>query len=493
MAAQTGNTMGADDTKAGTRVLSTLNADGTRRWINPKLSQGPLYRRRKVIGWLLIAVFVALPHIHVGGRQMFFLDVARGQFTLFGATFFRGDTLLFALTLVTIFLSIFLITAIIGRAWCGWACPQTVYLDFVFRPIDRFFDGRANKRGVAAFVSSLPGAVRGTLRLGVMLVVSFFLANTFLSYFVGSRTLLRWVTDWPWVHPAGFGFVAFVTLLMMINFAYFREQLCLIACPYGRFQSVLLDRHSIIVGYDVRRGEPRGKARRAKGDAPATVSLPVLGDCVDCGNCVTVCPTGIDIRNGLQLECINCAACIDACDTVMGKLGRAPGLIGYTSQAAVETGVRKLVRPRVFFYPALLLVLCAAIVGLLMTRGPADVRIVRGPGATFGMMPGGEVTNTARVRITNRTHAPHTYTLAAGPVEFRVPTGDLRVGPGETASETVLIVAAPEVFNGTGGHRVIPVVVRDERGVEVSSHYRLLGPERDGPVMNLADTTGSMP
>ncbi|MEM7622824.1 MAG: 4Fe-4S dicluster domain-containing protein [Planctomycetota bacterium] len=495
------------------RVLSTLNADGSRRWLNPKVVAGPIYRARRVIGFVLIAIFVTLPHLHAGGKQLFFVDIASGELTLFGMTFVRTDTLLLALGGVSVFLTVFFATAMFGRVWCGWMCPQTVYLDFLFRPIDRLFDGKRNKKGLGAAVSSLGPGSRGVLRFAVMLVCCFVLANTFLGYFVGSRNLLTWITDWPWVHPMGFGIVAFVTAAMMVDFGFYREQLCFVACPYGRIQSVMLDKRSLIVGYDAARGEPRRTARGRGGPGGHlgggdAVSLRVLsnvgdgadggrgggpgdgtGDCVGCNKCVQVCPSGIDIRDGLQLECIHCAACIDACNGVMEKLGRAPGLVRYTSQEELETGKRRWFRPRVAVYPAVLTGLVIAISAIIITKSPADVQLVRDAGLPFNVLPSGEVANQMRVRICNRTDETQTYTLSSasfeGQAELRVPGGAFTVEPGETLSQRVLVVAKPEVFAAGSGRAMLDVVVSDGEAFETVKQYRMLGPvPRDVPVVS---------
>ncbi|MEO1511082.1 MAG: 4Fe-4S dicluster domain-containing protein, partial [Planctomycetota bacterium] len=290
------------------RVLSTLNADGSRRWLDPKPVKGFFRSRRMVLAWVLIAIFNVLPHLHLDGRQLFFLNIGGGEFTFFGVTFLRTDTLLLALFAITVALSIFLATAVFGRVWCGWACPQTVYLEFLFRPIAGLFDGKS-KKGLRGAISVLPKGLRQALRWAVVVFVCFHLSNTFLAYFVGSRTVFEWSLQPPWVHPGGFAFVLFVTAAMVADFGFFREQVCFIACPYGRLQSVLLDRQSLIVGYDYNRGEPRGKFRKNRSDPrPESISLKVVGeggvataepegftepkqgDCVDCNRCVAVCP-----------------------------------------------------------------------------------------------------------------------------------------------------------------------------------------------------------
>ncbi len=456
------------------RVLSTLNADGTRRWLQPRVADGKFWKRRRILGWFLIALFVTLPHLHWQGKQLFFVNVAAGEFTIFGQTLIRTDTLLFALGLLSVFLTIFFFTALLGRVWCGWMCPQTVYLEFVFRPIDRLFNGKKTK-GLAGAIGKLPKPARAVGRFGVFFVVCFVLANTFLSYFVGSQTLRTWVLHAPTEHIAGFAFVLFVTGAMMFDFMFFREQLCIVACPYGRLQSALLDRHSLIVGYDAARGEPRGHGKPKRG-AEGDIALPQFGDCVDCGNCVSVCPTGIDIRDGLQLECIHCTQCIDACHAVMTKLGREPGLIRYASQDALQTGKWKWKRPRLAVYPAMLFAVLSLFTFLLVTKPAADVMMLRSQGLPFNVLPDGEIANQARLRITNRTTEPHTYQISSEGLTFRADREEFVVEPGETVSERVLVLADPSYFAGTAGMRVAEIEVTDDAGFRTTARYKMLGP-----------------
>ncbi|GIK20241.1 MAG: cytochrome c oxidase accessory protein CcoG [Leptolyngbya sp. PLA2] len=425
------------------RVLSTLNADGSRRWLKPKPSRGRFWRRRRAAAWLLIGLFTLLPYLKINNRPVILLDVARREFSLFGGLFYPTDTLLLALFVVGVFLTVFLLTALFGRVWCGWACPQTVYMEFVYRPIERFFEGepgRTRKRG----------AWRTPAKYAVYLLVSMFLAHTFLAYFVGVEELARWVRRSPAEHPASFLIMASVTALMMFDFCFFREQTCIVACPYGRFQSVLLDRRSLVVAYDPRRGEPRGKAKRAA----TTIALPVVsangkpaerttGDCVDCFKCVATCPTGIDIRDGLQMECIHCTQCIDACDEVMERLGRPRGLIRYGSQAGIEGERARRFRPRLLIYPCLLTAVVAGILVSLSRIEAADVTVLRGPGLPFNVLPTGEVSNQAIVRVRNRTRAEVGYEVGVPGVEgARVIAVEspLRVAAGALRSEAVSIV-----------------------------------------------------
>lgn len=501
------------------RVLSTLNADGTRRWLNPRLSKGRYWRRRLVTAWGLIALFVLLPHIYIDGRQWVLLDIAHREFTLFGRTFLPTDTLLLALTLISIFITIFLFTALLGRVWCGWACPQTVYLEFVFRPLDRFFEGHKGAAGLPGMMARLPRAPRRIARAGIYLVLSSFLAHTFLAYFVGSHQLIEWMAGPPTRHPFGVGVVVVVTIAMLFDFLFFREQLCIVACPYGRFQSVMLDRHSLIVGYDQKRGEPRGKARRAKREAnPAApdihlATLPAsalgasagaasnapppagarstetnLGDCVDCTMCVQVCPTGIDIREGLQMECIHCTQCIDACDTVMEKIGRPRGLIRYSSQAALETGRWSMIRPRAIVYPTILIAAVTALTLVAASKTGFEALLLRGRGQPFNTLPSGEITNQARLRVTNRDREARQFTLEPPKgVELLSPTEPIVVGPGAMESTDVLMRAEPVFFAGTRGVREIELLVRDDKGRARSVELRLLGPMNVRPAPETGD------
>lgn len=477
------------------RVLSTLNKDGTRRWITPRVSRGPLWRARRVLAYALIAIFVTLPWITINGKPAILLDVVRREFTLFGKTFLPTDTLLLMLLVVGTFLTVFFATAVFGRVWCGWACPQTVYMEFVFRPIERWAEGEPGR------LKTRRGMWRKVVKHLLFFGISFFLAHTFLSYFVGVEQLRQWVFESPANHPWGFAIVAIVTLLMLADFGYFREQICFIACPYGRFQSVMLDRHSLIVAYDPVRGEPRGKGRRKAGEPAGSLGESVLalrilpeeqardvmakpepGDCVDCGLCVQTCPTGIDIRDGLQLECINCAQCIDACDAVMKKIGRDPGLIRYASQTGIQTRKTRLIRPRLFFYAAILLLVAGAFTWRLATMSPANVTVLRGRGLPFNTLPSGEISNTLKLRLVNRTALEQQYTIeivSPAGAHLVLEANPMPVGPGQLKEQAMSVVAPRGVFAGRGSVDLV-LAVSDGRGLRLERTYRLLGPS--GPL-----------
>jgi cytochrome c oxidase accessory protein FixG len=454
---------------ASERVLPTLNEDGSRRWIRPKLTRGPWWRRRLALGWALIVLFTAIPYVRMGGKPLILLDVAHRQFTLFGTTFLPTDSVLLMLLLLGLFVGIFLLTAIFGRVWCGWACPQTVYMEFLFRPIERLIEGNRGRQ--MKLDREGPDARRWLKQVGFVLA-SLYLAHTFLAYFVGVDTLLRWMTEPPTRHGAAFVVVAAVTGLMMLDFGVLREQVCLVACPYGRLQSVLLDRRSLIVGYDARRGERRAR-RNARTD-PAEA----YGDCIDCAACVITCPTGIDIRDGLQMECIHCTQCIDACDVVMEKIGKPRGLIRYGSRDELEGKPGGILRARVIVYPLLMALVWGGLAYGLAHRGSADVTVLRGIGAPYGLLPDGRISNQLRVKVVNRTGEARRYAISienAPDLTLVSPDNPLEVAPGRSATASVFVMAPKSSF--PHGLREIEVEVKDGAGFETSTHYRLLGPE----------------
>ena len=456
------------------RVLSTLNVDGTRRWLNPRLSKGRWLTRRRAVGYGLIALFVTLPHIRIAGKPPLLIDILSREFTFFGTTLYPTDTLLLALILITIALSVFFFTAMFGRIWCGWACPQTVYLELVFRPIERFFQGGPGSK-------KRFGPAGGLLKTLVFVLLSFALAHTFLSYFVGTDNLRQWIFGSPLDHPIAFIIIVAVTGAMLFDFGFFREQMCIVACPYGRFQSVMLDRDSLVVGYDRKRGEPRGKKRRNR-EQTTDVSLKVVtesmtepGDCIDCSLCVQTCPTGIDIRDGLQMECVNCTQCIDACDAVMDKLGRPRGLIRYASQRSLEGKGRHWLRPRLVAYPAIITVLVTIMAVVFISRESAFVTIIRGPGSPFTVLEGGMVANPIKIKIHDRSVAGAQYSISVEGIEgWRLDgSNTIQLDAGQMVTEPMALIVPPESF-ATG--RLPVTILIDADGFEKRIEYMMRGP-----------------
>lgn len=449
------------------QVLSTMNRDGSRRWIRPKPSRGRFWAARRGVAWGLVLVFVVVPYLKMGGRPLVLLDLPARRFTLFGTTFLPSETVLLMLLLLSVACAVLLVTALWGRIWCGWACPQTVYMEFLFRPVERWIEGgwRASQR-----MDRRPGPhPRRLAKYAVYLVLALGLAHVFLAYFVGVDELAVWMRRSPIEHPTSFLVMLVTTALILLDFGWFREQTCLVACPYGRLQSALLDRRSLIVGYDPGRGEPRVKGVR---DRPAGA-----GDCIDCRMCVLTCPTGIDIREGLQMECIHCTQCMDACDFVMGRIGKPPGLIRYGSADALAGRPGRRFRTRMVVYPAALAACLAALVWALATRTGADVTLLRGLGTPYTLAAGGEVANQVRIKVANRGREDRAYRIdVEGVPEARLvaPENPLPVGAGRMGMTSVFVLLPRTAFEG--GERTITFRIADGARWSGRFRYRLAGP-----------------
>lgn len=385
---------------------SSLRSDGTRAFVYPADVHGRYDLARKVVFAVLIAIYVALPWITINNRPAVFLDIEHRQFALFGATFNAQDSWLIFFVITGLGFLLALVTAVAGRVWCGWACPQTVFLDGVFRRIERLIEGPREKRirNDAAPWSFSKFARKAVLH-GLYLLIALVLAHVFISYFVSLPRLYEMVRAAPSEHPSAFAWTFAITAGLYLNFAHFREQLCLGVCPYGRLQGALTDSKSLVVGYDETRGEPRGKA-----------SDENRGACIDCKRCIVVCPTGIDIRNGQQLDCIGCTACIDACDEIMDKVGQPRGLIRYDSLEGLEGKTRKFFRPRLIAY-AVLGTLGLTVATIAM-RGRSDfeANLLRLRGAPYSV-DNGELRNAFEVHVVNKRGDAATVTLEPTAIE----------------------------------------------------------------------------
>jgi cytochrome c oxidase accessory protein FixG len=382
--------------------VTTINRDGSRRFIHAATVTGFFTRWRTAVNLLLVGIYVALPWITVKGYPAVFLDVANRQFHFFGLTFVTQDLWLGFFLISGLAFSLFYVAALFGRVWCGWGCPQTVFLDLA-RRIERWCEGDAPARMLLER-SVLTGAqtFRRLAKYALYGLFSTTLAHVFLSYFVSIPRLYAMMTHAPVENWPSFLLVAFMTAALWFNFAWFREQFCIILCPYGRLQGALIDKHTMVIGYDEKRGEPRGK-----------VGTPGAGDCIDCKRCVAVCPTGIDIRQGQQIECIGCAACIDACDTIMDKVGRPHGLVRYDSLEGFAGRKTRWVRPRTLLYTALLAVGAAAMLLGLSTLKPATVSLLRLQGAPY-FLDGGSLRNQFLLRVLNKRNWSETYRVEFG-------------------------------------------------------------------------------
>jgi cytochrome c oxidase accessory protein FixG len=404
-----------------------------------------------------------LPLVKIHHEPAMLLDVIHRRFVLLGHTYLPTDGVLLMLLMLSIFVTIVLTTALVGRAWCGWACPQTVYMEFLFRPLERLFEGpreaqlRIDRNGMNA---------RRVAKNLVYLVLAFVLANVFLSYFVGVEALRHWVIEAPSQHMGGFTIVMVTTGLVFFDFAYFREQMCTVICPYARIQSVLLDPKSLVIGYDARRGEPR-----SKGKAKVTGH----GDCIDCQACVTTCPTGIDIRQGLQLECIACGQCADACDSIMDRIKKPRGLIRYSSQAALASGKPSgMLRPRVAIYALILVGLLTTLVLLGGARPTAEITVLRGLGAPF-TEAGTDVVNQLRLKVGNRSEKTRRFDVSIVDMpkaRIVAPELPLTVKASDQAAASFFVVVPSSELHGS---RPVKLRVGDGETFELVP-YTLLGP-----------------
>ena len=465
-----------DDHEAFRNELASVHKDGRRKWVYARQPSGRYYRARTVLSWFLLAFLLSAPFIRVNGQPLVLLGFLERKFVLFGLSFPPQDFYLVVVIALTMLVTLALSTTVVGRVWCGWLCPQTVFMEMLFRKIEYAIEGSASQQ-LRRDKSALSGQAwaRRLLKHAIFFTLSFVIANVFLAYIIGAGALWTIVTDPPSQHLTGLIAIIVFSLTFYAVFARFREQACTLACPYGRVMSALIDSHTLTVTYNSRRGEPRGHLRVA-GEA-------ALGDCVDCAQCVTVCPTGIDIRNGIQLECINCTACVDACDDVMAKLGREPGLISITSNEAILNGTRHWLTARVKAYAAVWIVLTATAVTLVASRPALDVLILRQPGTLF--VPAGDdvVANFYTVQVINRTNATHT-------LEYRVlsPPGAQVDAPGPVYTvepygliESRLLVRMP-VTALTGPSTTLRLEVRADGKALETIDSTFLGPSRASQV-----------
>ncbi|MFH1570691.1 MAG: cytochrome c oxidase accessory protein CcoG [Gemmatimonadota bacterium] len=457
---------------AGDRLYS-LSAHGHRIHIHPRITRGRLWRIRRAIAYALIALFFALPLVPVGGQPAVYFDLTTRQFNILGAVFHPTDNLLLLAFGAGVIVTTFFVCSIFGRLWCGYTCPQNVYLEFVFRPIEMLMEGeRAAQRRLDAAPWTAGKTARKVGKWLLWGLVSLAMAATFLAYFVSWSGLRADLLGDPGSHPALLYTLLGLAALILFDLGWFRDQMCTVACPYGRLQNVLADRDTVIPAYDVRRGEPRGRARPGQGPA-------LFGDCVNCGSCVNACPTGVDIRRGLQLECVGIGQCMDACDAVMAREGRPPGLIRYTSERELETGEQRFWRPRLFIYLALMAVAWGSLAGMLLLRDQAEVEIVRAGQEPFRVLPAGLVANQQRLRLTNQLHAPQSFTveiLQPQGARLVVPVSPIVAEPAEVTTVNIVTeVPRPAFVDG----KVIGVYrIRSDAGFETRHEFPLLGPYR---------------
>lgn len=432
---ETGQEVGAENSEAFRDTPGTIEVSGKRKWVFAKKPKGKLFNYRTWVARGLLAVFFLLPFVKVNGQPFFLINILERKFILFSVIFWPQDFMIFGLGMLTFMVFIVLFTIAFGRIWCGWVCPQTIFMESVFRRIEYWIDGdaEAQKKLVQRPWDNVK-IVKRVSKYTLFFLLSFLIANTFLSYIIGVDEVLHIMSEPVSAHVGGFISILLFTGVFFGVYSWMRDQVCIIVCPYGRLQGVLTDRNTVAVSYDYVRGEPRGKRDR-------TAELNTKGDCVDCSLCVKVCPTGIDIRNGSQLECIGCTACIDACDSVMTKLKRPTNLIRYASENEIKEGKKFRWTARMKAYSVVLLLLIGVLVTLLVTRTDVDATVLRAGGQLFQEPDSTHVSNLYTVKVINKTREDL-------PISFRIENGDgtiemvgkpLAVGK-ESKSETTFFI-----------------------------------------------------
>lgn len=429
--------------------IATVDKEGHRNRLYPKKTTGRYTRRRQNLSYLLLAIFFALPFIRIGGQPALMLDVLGRKFVILGNIFWPADFLIFVLAMIigVIFIAVF--TVAYGRIFCGWICPQTIFMEHVFRRIERWIEG---DRGQQLKLSRMPWnwekiRKRG-LKNSIFFGISFIISNWFLMYIIGTERWWEIVSDSPSKHMGGLSAMLVFTGVFYFVFSWFREQVCIMVCPYGRLQGALLDRNSVVIAYDYLRGEKRGKVRKNEDRAAEG-----KGDCIDCHQCVEVCPTGIDIRNGTQLECVNCTACIDACDSIMEKVDRPKGLIRYDSENNIASGEKKIMTPRVWAYTGVLAVLLTLFSFVLFSRGEVEAIILRTPGQTYQKVDDQTYSNIYNYKLINKTQNDMDYRLElispeGGRLEM-VGSGIIHTPGSELAEGAFLIYLSKSQLSGT--------------------------------------------
>ena len=374
--------------------VGTIDQKGKRKYIFPKKPKGWFTDRRTFASIVYLIVFFTLPWIKMNGEPFIMINVLKRKFIIFGQIFGPQDFFIFALAMITFIVFIILFTSIFGRIFCGWACPQTIFMEMVFRKIEYWIDGDSNKQQQLKAMPWNAFKIRKrSIKIIVFYLISFIIANYFMAYLISMDEVLRYVHEGIGVHASTFIALLIFTSIFFFVYYWFREQVCIVVCPYGRLQGVLLDKNSIVVAYDYVRGEPRGKVSEEK-----------TGDCIDCKACVRVCPTGIDIRNGTQLECINCTACIDACDEIMEAVDRPKQLIRYASENNIAKKETLKITTRIKGYSFLLLAIASALFIMLATRDAVDITILRTQGMIYQSLPNGYIGNLYSARMFNKTH-----------------------------------------------------------------------------------------
>jgi len=447
--------------------ISTVSEEGKRVWVYPKKPSGRYYDYRKIVSYILLTILVISPFIKIDGNQFLMFNVLERRFNIFGFPFWPQDFYLFVIAMIIGVVFIVLFTAAFGRIFCGWICPQTIFMEMVFRRIEYWIDG---DRGAQIRLDKQPWNAdkikKRVLKWSIFFLISFFIANIFLAYIIGSDRLLQYISQGPTANFSTLISLLIFTGIFYFIFAWFREQVCIIACPYGRLQGVLLDNKSIVVAYDHKRGEKeKGRAKFKKNEDREASGK---GDCIDCFQCVNVCPTGIDIRNGTQLECINCTACMDACDEIMEAVNLPKGLIRYASEENIEKKAKFEFTPRLKGYTAVLVVLIGVLVGLLFVRSDVEATVLRIPGQLPEQLDNNVIRNVFTYKLINKT----TSDKEAISFKLKSPKGEI-----QTVKKNEIVVPAQELIEGTFFVEIHSAELEDNRNkiiIEIYSGDKLI-------------------
>lgn len=450
--------------------IGTINEEGNRKWIFPKKPKGKFYNARTWVSVLLLSLLFSGPFVRISGKPLLLFNIIERKFIIFGQVFWPQDFYIFVLVMLAFILFVVLFTVVFGRLFCGWVCPQTIFMEMVFRKIEYWIEGdykQQQKLNNQAWDSEK--VRKKAIKHFIFFLLSFLISNTFLAYIIGSEELLSIITDNPLDHITGLVSILIFTGIFYWVFSWFREQVCIVACPYGRLQGVMLDRNSIVVAYDYIRGEIRGKFKKNENRQELK-----KGDCIDCNQCVNVCPTGIDIRNGTQLECVNCTACIDACDEMMENVGLPKGLIRYESEEGIVNKQHKTFSIRTIGYSIVLVLILGVISVLLAFRTDVDMNVLKTAGQEYQKRENGKVSNLYNYKIINKTfediHAQIKLIDREGNIEF--------------IGQNSLIIPSENIAEGT-----FFVVLEMDHLEERKSDIKLGIYNEQGEQLDLAKTT----
>ena len=463
--------------------IATVDKAGKRIWLYPKKPKGWYHNRRVIVSVILLTVFFVTPLIWVNGNPLFLFNLFERKFIILGNVFAPQDFHLVALAMITFFVFVILFTVVYGRVWCGWACPQTVFMEMVFRKIEYWIEGDANhQRKLNAQPWNTQKIIKKASKQLIFILIAILIAHTAMAYLIGIDQVMEVISKPPTENLRGFLGLTLFTFIFYGVFAYFREQACIAVCPYGRLQSVLLGKDSIAVSYDFERGEPRGKLKRkspkSEGNQPLQIDdlIQPKGDCIDCKLCVQVCPTGIDIRNGTQMECVNCTACIDACDEVMEKIHKPKGLIRYASFNNIVNKTNFKFTPRIIAYSVVLVLLLGLDAFLLSNRGQIETVILRERGSLPVKMDNGDISNIYNVQVTNKTFEdmPIRFVLKGKPGKIQMAGGDILATKNKTTDGAFFIMIPAKELKSLKNRIQIEVWSGDELKETVSTNF--MGP-----------------